>query len=353
MDSCPCGDLRTLPTATQLTQPVTTCVRSLVSYAGLVERMPWLTRKSHRSSAPSNEQERNGARPNHSPGGVVPHAGAAEAGPREGGAETAGPLGPPGPRDTAKDSGPQDTGPQDTGSEDTGPEDAGPRDTDTQGTGPGDAGPQDGPHRRAAERHAGRRGEHRLPGGGVPERVARHRRPAVGARPGRAPAVPRRSRCVQLRTPGRRTAAGHGAGRPLRTPGRADLGAAPPLPPAAAEAPAPGRSSFPQPPHPATAVPADPTASGPAAGDGSQERPFGTNRGPETRERETRERETRKPGRADQRARRSRARHEGTAIFRSGGSRSPRAATRRAIPAHTQLARSARRVPAARAQART
>ena len=319
MDSCPRGDLHTLPTATQLTQPVTTCVRPLVSYAGLVEQMTWLTRKSHRSSAPSNEQERNGARPNHSPGAVVPHAGAAKAGPREGGAETAGPAEPPGPRDTAKDSRPQDTDSKGTGPEGTGPEGTGPEGTGPEGTGPEGHGPRGhgprghgprghgprghgprghgprgrhGPpghrpagHRRAAERHAGRRGEHRLPGGVVPERVAGHRRPAGGARPGHAPAVPRRSRCVQLRAPGRRTAAGHGAGRRLRTPGRADLGAAPPLPAAAAEAPAPGRSSFPQPPHPATAGPADPTATGPAAGDGSRERPFGKNRGPETRER--------------------------------------------------------------------
>jgi len=92
--------------------------------------MAWLTRKSHRSSAPSNEQERNGARPNHSPGAVVPHAGAAEVGPREEGAETAGSPGPPDLRDTAKDSGPQDTD-----SRKTGLEDAGPQDTDSQNTG--------------------------------------------------------------------------------------------------------------------------------------------------------------------------------------------------------------------------
>jgi hypothetical protein len=115
MDSCPRGDLHTLPTATQLTQPVTTCVRPLVSYAGLVEQMTWLTRKSHRSSAPSSEQGRKGARPNHSPGAVVPNAAAAEVGPRAGGAETAGPAEPPDPRDAARDSGPQDTGSQDTG----------------------------------------------------------------------------------------------------------------------------------------------------------------------------------------------------------------------------------------------
>ena len=107
--------------------------------------MTWLTRKSHRSSAPSNEQERNGARPNHSPGAVVPHAGAAKVGPREGGAETAGPAEPPGPRDTARDSRPQDAGSQDTDSEDTGPEDD---------TGPPDTGPQDTGERQSAMRAA-------------------------------------------------------------------------------------------------------------------------------------------------------------------------------------------------------
>ncbi len=94
-----------------------------------MEQMTWLARKSHRSSAPSNEQGRNGARPDHSPGAAVPHAGAADVGPRDGGAETAGPPDPPDARDTAKDSGPQDTGSQDTGSEDAGSEDAGPQDT--------------------------------------------------------------------------------------------------------------------------------------------------------------------------------------------------------------------------------
>ena len=84
VDSCPVSDLHTLPTATQLTQPVTTCVRSLVSYAGLVEQMAWLTRKSHRSSAPPNEEGRNDAHPSHSPGAVVPHAGPAVVGPPNG-----------------------------------------------------------------------------------------------------------------------------------------------------------------------------------------------------------------------------------------------------------------------------
>src|SRR5450755_4283511 len=71
----PAAGLHTLPRATLLTQPVTTCVRPFVSYAGCVEQVTWLMRKSHRSSAPPNEQGRNGARPHHSPGAVVPHAG--------------------------------------------------------------------------------------------------------------------------------------------------------------------------------------------------------------------------------------------------------------------------------------
>ena len=54
----------------------------------------------------------------------------------------------------------------------------------------------------------------------------------------------------------------------------------------------------------------------------------------------------------NQRAQRSRTRRNSTVTFRSGGLRSPRAATRRAVPAHTQLARTARRVPAATMQAR-
>jgi len=55
--------------------------------------MAWLSRKSHRSSAPSNEQGRNGAHPSHSGGAVVPHAGPAVAG-----EDPAGPSGetPPG-----------------------------------------------------------------------------------------------------------------------------------------------------------------------------------------------------------------------------------------------------------------
>ena len=119
--------------------------------------MPWLTRKSHRSSAPSNEQERNGARPNHSPGAVVPHAGAAEVGPREGGAETAGAPGPPDPRDTAKDGGPQDTDSQRTDSQKTGLEDAGPRDTGSQDTSLEDAGPQDTESQSTGERQSAMR----------------------------------------------------------------------------------------------------------------------------------------------------------------------------------------------------
>ncbi len=71
----PAAGLHTLPRATLLTQPVTTCVRPFVSYAGCVEQVTWLMRKSHRSSAPPNEQGRNGARPHHSPGAVVPQAG--------------------------------------------------------------------------------------------------------------------------------------------------------------------------------------------------------------------------------------------------------------------------------------
>lgn len=78
--SSPRAGLHTLPRATLLTQPVTTCVRPFVSYAGCVELVTWLVRKSHRSSAPPNEQGRNGARPHHSPGAVVPHAGPAVVG---------------------------------------------------------------------------------------------------------------------------------------------------------------------------------------------------------------------------------------------------------------------------------
>src|SRR5271165_329477 len=121
MVSCPAGDPHTLPTATQLPQPVTTCVPPLVSYAGLVEQMTWLTRKSHRSSAPSDEQGRNGARPPHSAGAVVPHAGAPEVGPRDEAAGAAGPPEPPDPRDTApQDTAPPDMGPEDAGTQDTG-----------------------------------------------------------------------------------------------------------------------------------------------------------------------------------------------------------------------------------------
>jgi len=71
--------------------------------------MTWLTRKSHRSSAPSNEQGRNGARPHHSGGAVVPHAGPAIIGPPEGTEPPDGPGGtapaegsrPPGPAESA------------------------------------------------------------------------------------------------------------------------------------------------------------------------------------------------------------------------------------------------------------
>ena len=139
--------------------------------------MAWLTRKSHRSSAPSNEQGRNGARPNHSPDAVVPHAGAAEVGPREGGAETAGPPGPPDPRDTAKDSSPQDTDSEDAGSRDTGSEDTGSRDTGledvgSQGTGPQDPGERQSAMQAAAENTAFRAASSRSVWPGTEDRQA-------------------------------------------------------------------------------------------------------------------------------------------------------------------------------------
>ena len=124
--------------------------------------MAWLTRKSHRSSAPSNEQERNGARPNHSAGAVAPHAGAAEVGPRKEGAETAGPPGPPDPRDTAKDSGPQNTDPQNTD----------PQNTDSQNTDSQNTGERQSAMRAAAENTAFRAASSRSAWPGTEDRQA-------------------------------------------------------------------------------------------------------------------------------------------------------------------------------------
>src|ERR1700761_165921 len=72
--------LDTLPRATQLTQRVTTCVTPLFSYAEHVEQMTWLIKKSHRSSAPSNTQGRDGARPPHSSEAAGPNPGPARGG---------------------------------------------------------------------------------------------------------------------------------------------------------------------------------------------------------------------------------------------------------------------------------
>src|SRR6201996_7714261 len=97
--------LDTLPRATQLTQRVTTCVTPLFSYAEHVEQMTWLIKKSHRSSAPSNTQGRDGARPPHSSEAAGPNPGRAAGGPA---ADPPGPSGrlgaheapdPPGSRD--------------------------------------------------------------------------------------------------------------------------------------------------------------------------------------------------------------------------------------------------------------
>ena len=276
MDSCPRRDLHTLPTATQLTQPVTTCVRPLVSYAGLVEQMTWLTRKSHRSSAPSNEQGRNGARPNHSPGAVVPYAGAAEVGPRKGrkgGAETTGPAEPPDPRDTARDSGHQDMDSEDTGPQDTGPPDTGPPDT-----GPQDTGERQSAMQAAAENTAFRAASSRSVWPGTEDRQAEP-----------APATPQPS-------PGGAGVSSFGplgAGLPPDT-GQAGRSARPddqiweprrlyqqPLlkPRRRGDPASPNRHIRPQP------AQHSPAATGPAAGDGPRERAFGKNRGPETGER--------------------------------------------------------------------
>src|SRR5450755_240174 len=156
MYSSPRRDLHTLPTATQLTQPVTACARPLVSYAGPVEQMTWLTRKSHRSSAQSTEQGRNGARPNHSPGAVVPYAGAAEVGPPEGGAGGSGgpapatdPQGPPDARDSQGPPGTQ--GPPDTqGTQ--GPRRPGYRAPDSHDSGSADSADEDSADEDSAER---------------------------------------------------------------------------------------------------------------------------------------------------------------------------------------------------------
>ncbi len=86
--------------------------------------MTWLARKSHRSSAPPNEQGRNGARPYHSPGAAVPHAGPAVVGPPEGTAEGTPAADPPetGPAETGQNGDPQDQDPH-------GPQDQDPQDT--------------------------------------------------------------------------------------------------------------------------------------------------------------------------------------------------------------------------------
>ncbi len=192
MDSCPRRDLHTLPRATQLTQPVTTCVHPLVSYAGLVEQMTWLTRKSHRSSAPSNEQGRNGARPNHSPGAVVPHAGPEVVGPPEGatgGTPADDPQAPPDTRASADTQVPPDPQePSDADSRDEGPrDDAGRRDED-----PRDEGPRDDAGRRTRTRGTRARGtmpaartraRGTLPGGRA-RCGPRRRTPPSGRRPG-------------------------------------------------------------------------------------------------------------------------------------------------------------------------
>ena len=355
MDSCPRGDLHTLPTATQLTQPVTTCVQPLVSYAEPVEQMTWLTRKSHRSSAPSNEQGRNGARPNHSPGAVVPHAGAAEVGPREGGAETAGPPGPPDPRDTAKDSGSQDTGLQDSqaGSQDTGPQDTGPQDTGLKDAGSQETGEWQSAMRAAAENTAFRAASSRSVWPGTEDRQAEP-----------APAAPQPS----PGGPGVSSFGPLGAGLPPDT-GQAGRSARPdeqiweprrlyhqPLlkPRRRGDPASPNRHIQPQPSQQA------PQQQGPQQGTAPRNVRSGKTAVPKRRARNQRARNQRARNQRarnqrarNQRAQRSRARHNGTATFRSGGSRSPRAATRRTVPAHTHLARAARRVPAARTQART
>src|ERR1700744_790316 len=96
--------LDTLPRATQLTQRVTTCVTPLFSYAEHVEQMTW-RKKSHRSSAPSDTQGRDGARPPHSSEAAGPNPDPAAQGPAADPPRPSGRLGaheapdPPGSRD--------------------------------------------------------------------------------------------------------------------------------------------------------------------------------------------------------------------------------------------------------------
>ncbi len=214
----PAGGLHTLPRATLLTQPVTTCVRPFVSYAGCVEQVTWLRRKSHRSSAPPNEQGRNGARPHHSPGAVVPNVGPEVVGspaptPDEsaGAARSAEALDATGPTELGSGSAEPGTGSAEPGTGSAEPGTGSPRQT---GEPTGQAGeprqtgePRPGPRTQADGRTeasgrtgagigaAGRRGEQRVPGRDAPG-LARHGRPAgrAGA-PGRARA---RTGCLRL-----------------------------------------------------------------------------------------------------------------------------------------------------------
>ena len=277
MDSCPRRDLHTLPRATQLTQPVTTCVHPLVSYAGLVEQMTWLTRKSHRSSAPSNEQGRNGARPNHSPGAVVPHAGPEVVGPPEGatgGTPAGDPQGPPDTRASADTQVPPD--PREPSDADS--RDESPRDDD----GSRDEGPAPGTRARGT-----------LPSGRA-RCGPRRRTPPSGRRPGTSGQVQKTGTHSPHRLPPGRPrliraspASGHWAppcrtrARPPLGPARrADLGAAPPVLRIVAAAPAPAPPGFAGWLRPAGTGPAAAGTTWPGAGDGAQGRPFGKIRGP-------------------------------------------------------------------------
>src|ERR1700744_5643542 len=110
----PVPQLATLPSATQLTQRVTTCVPPLFSYSERVEQMTWLINKSHSSSAPPNAQGRDGARPPHSYDAAGPHPGPAGEGPPADSPSSSGRLGPHQASDEPDPSDPPDrTGPPD------------------------------------------------------------------------------------------------------------------------------------------------------------------------------------------------------------------------------------------------